>query len=101
MNDICGERDVDYRAEMALKVQARYAQLERHFDRKLEAARRRIETLEAPGPDRSKGLALARSQVRKLREQREHRLAEVRSGSATEMNFQEVLCGILENGEMA
>jgi hypothetical protein len=86
-----------FREDQAHKLAVRRQQITSHFDRRIQAQRRRIATLENAPPAARRGLPGFRQQLANLEEDRARQLAELESKAAgLKESFAEVACGLLE-----
>lgn len=86
-----------FREDQALKFDIRRQQLTAHFDRRIEAQRRRIETALSRARQETAGLAGFRKYLQNLEQERRAQLAklELRARNLTE-SISEVACGVIE-----
>jgi len=86
-----------FRDDQAQKLSIRRQQVTSHFDRRIQAQQRRIDTLEIAPEPRRRGLAGFRQQLANLQEDRRKQLAELETrASGLKETFAEVACGIIE-----
>lgn len=86
-----------FREDQAQKLDIRRQQVSSHFNRRIEAQRRRIATAEQGSADAKRGLAGFRRQLANLEAEREHQLEKLREKSAgLKEAFSEVACGLIE-----
>ena len=95
IDECCGRMREDYLAEMQIKASARRVQVSAHFDRKIEATERSIETMRDAPTVRQRGIELMGRQLSALKRKRDERLTEISSADRTELAFSEVTCGYL------
>jgi hypothetical protein len=86
-----------FREDQAQKLDIRRQQVSSHFNRRIEAQRRRISTVEQGSVEARRGLAGFRRQLANLEAEREHQLGKLREKSAgLKEAFSEVACGLIE-----
>jgi hypothetical protein len=86
-----------FREDQAQKLEIRRQQVTTHFNRRIEAQRRRIATAEQGSTEARRGLPGFRRQLANLEAERERQLAKLREKSdGLKEGFSEVACGIIE-----
>ncbi|MBI2929891.1 MAG: DEAD/DEAH box helicase family protein [Verrucomicrobia bacterium] len=86
-----------FREDQAQKLEIRRRQITSHFDRRIEAQRRRIATLERSPDAARRGLPGFKRQLENLVTERERQLERLRQKAASiSERFAEVACGLLE-----
>jgi SNF2 family DNA or RNA helicase len=86
-----------FRDDQAQKLSIRRQQVTSHFDRRIQAQQRRIETLENAPEPRRRGLAGFRQQLANLQEDRRKQLSDLETRAAgLKESFAEVACGMIE-----
>jgi hypothetical protein len=86
-----------FRDDQAQKLSIRRQQVTSHFDRRIQAQQRRIETLENAPEPRRRGLAGFRQQLANLQEDRRKQLSDLETRAAgLKETFAEVACGLIQ-----
>jgi superfamily II DNA or RNA helicase len=86
-----------FRNDQTQKLSIRRQQVTSHFDRRIQAQQRRIETLESAPEPRRRGLAGFRQQLANLKEDRRKQLFDLeKRAAALKESFAEVACGLIE-----
>jgi len=86
-----------FREDQTQKLDIRRQQVTSHFNRRIEAQRRRIATAEQGSAEARRGLAGFRRQLENLESERDNQLAKLREKTAAlKESFSEVACGLID-----
>jgi SNF2 family DNA or RNA helicase len=94
--DVCAEIDADYKDEMHSRAQVAAEQTATHFNRKIQIAQARLETMKDAHEERQQGIALAERQIEALASRRDQQHARIKSGREPTAKLNHVCCGLIE-----
>lgn len=82
--------------ELELRVNSRRSQIEHHFHRRIEVARKRLAAMEQVRGSREKGIALTEKQISSLEGRLAEELSKLDSTKAPEIQFKRLAFGLVE-----
>jgi len=92
----CGRAAEDYQEEMESKLDVRRAKVQAHFTRRIQDAKRRLETMRGSDEDRTQGIRMAEAQIAHREEALAKELAAIDNAPEMTVTMDNVICGVLE-----
>ena len=91
----CTSKQEAFDEELELRLNSRRAQVESHFNRRIDAATRRLDAMRSSLENRSQGISVTQYQIRHLRERLSEEREKLDSFGDVLPDFKRVACGII------
>lgn len=92
----CSDIHESFTEELELRLNSKRAQVESHFRRRMETARRRLETMQLSPEQRKQGIRITQSQIVHLEERLEEELTKLDSSIESSPEHKRVACGLIK-----
>lgn len=92
----CDHIQEAFHEELELRLNSKQAQLESHFQRRLETAHRRLETMRRSVGSREQGIRVTQNQIKHLVERLEEERSKIDRSATVSPDFKRVACGIIK-----
>jgi SNF2 family DNA or RNA helicase len=92
----CDDIQEAFHEELELRLNSKQAQLESHFQRRLETAYRRLETMRQSVGSREQGIRVTQNQIKHLRERLDEERAKIDRSASVAPEFKRVACGLIK-----
>ena len=92
----CSDIHQSFTEELELRLNSKRAQVESHFQRRLEAAQRRLETMRLSSDQRKQGIRVTQSQISHLQERLAEEKSKLDRSIETSPDYKRVSCGLIK-----
>lgn len=91
----CVERQMTFQEELELRLDSKRAQIQAHFERRIEAASRRLDTMRRSTQTRRRGIQITERQIEHLGSRLKEELRKIEGDADVSPEFKRVACGII------
>jgi superfamily II DNA or RNA helicase len=92
----CTELHTAFMEELELRLNSKRSQLESHFERRIESARRRLDSMYQSTQDRDQGIRVTKSQIKHLEDRLHEERAKLDSTTEAAPDFKRIACGLIK-----
>lgn len=93
----CSDIHESFTEELELRLNSKRAQVESHFQRRLEAAQRRLETMQLSSSQRMQGIRVTQSQISHLKERLAEERLKLDRSIESYPDYKRVACGLIKS----
>lgn len=95
LQDDCKDVHEAFNEELELRLNTKSAQVTSHFQRRIEAAQKRLTTIRLSG-QRAQGIRVTQNQIKHLQERLDEETSKLESSADTDPEYKRVACGLIK-----